>query len=61
MLVILCYAFILDISDFFSWLMSGIVNFGGEDGGDNILLKIVCLLSLSDDTDHALSRFTFVG
>lgn len=41
--------------------MSGIVNFGGEDGGDNILLKIVCLLSLSDDTDHALSRFTLVG
>lgn len=41
--------------------MSGIVNFGGEDRGDNILLKTMCLLSLSDDTDHALSRVTLVG
>lgn len=32
------------------------MNFGGEDGGDKILLKTVCLLILSDDTDHVPSQ-----
>ena len=61
MLVILCYVSTLDFSEFFFMTHEGIVNFGGEDGGDNTLLKTVCLLVLSDDTDHAPSRVTLVG